>query len=252
MVHVYRFSPDESSNTFVSLGFCAEQEMLPMLKTKDATRGRNTSAFGLNNLHRCVDPYRQELLGSFVALSVDRGIEIDDVLIPNVDIELVMARHERIGRIEVMPQPDSGNHDDESIIAWKWARFRCDRRLAWSPAEEPMKLTSDLLAKTIGFLPFSVRTHLDPSFLTTAIPNDVLMILQKTECGTSAAAFGWATRQDDLPESCLANTFSKGRCPSWLHTVSAETLPEPYLTAHQLYLALLVFRQQFPAGVNML
>ena len=250
MVHVYRFSPDTSTNKLVTIGFCAEQEMLPMLKTKGATRGRSTSAFGLKNIHRCIDPHRQEIFGSIVALSVDRGIELDDVLIPTVDIELVIARHERIGRIEVMPQPDLGNHDDESIIAWKWARFRCDRRLAWSPTDEPMKLTSDLLAKTLGFLPFSVRTHLDPSFLTTAIPNDVRNILQKTECGTSAAAFEWATKQDDLPETCLANTFSKGRCPSWLHTDSAETLPEPYLKAYQLYLALLVFRKQFGSIVE--
>ena len=118
------------------------------------------------------------------------------------------------------------------------------------PCRDPIETTAQTLAKTIGFLPFQARTYADSTFLTSNLHDSVREILKQTQYGTTDEIYCDVIARGDLPSNSLASGFQQNRQPRWLHLDGPSQFSEPYTTAYELYLALLVFRKQFGAIVR--
>jgi hypothetical protein len=250
MVHVYRFGARQGQNSFTAIGFCAEREMLALLRVKDWTRGRNTSAIGIQNFHRCVGPHIQEYFGPFAAVAVDETVTSNGVSLPIVDIELALSRKERISRVAVMPRSGDSEQDEGVLTAYGWSKHRCDVRLGWSPTAEPLQTSSKQIADTLGFLPMQTEVYLDPSFLAADLNSAISDVLIKTECGTTTEAFASIRNLITPPLNSLAHRMMNKSAPPWLHVLDLEDWSTCLLSALRQYLALLVFRKQLGSIVR--
>lgn len=96
MLYVDVFGGEGYEQKLTHLAFCAEKEMIDVVRMKGMAGGKNTNRFGAMNFRRAINPYLTELLGSFCILAKDKSFYDSQGLTWGVtDIEYVIAAKER-------------------------------------------------------------------------------------------------------------------------------------------------------------
>lgn len=128
-VHIDRIIESGTDLFHSAFGFSAETQMAEMLRVKGRTNGLNTEAIGGKNLHRCIHPNLQEVLGNCVAVVQDRFISSERNRWSLTDIQIALTACERLGELHDIEIPQAKAEQATLAQAQAIAHFKFPRRL---------------------------------------------------------------------------------------------------------------------------
>jgi hypothetical protein len=244
-VHVYRFGGNDEEMDFTSLGFCAEQQMTRLLEVKGNTAGRSTDRFGDKNLHRCVHPLSQEIMGEFVAIAKDQTVHVGGVDYSVVDTDLATSRTERRGEIRSPAPLDAEDDAKEVGGAWTFAQFQADRRLGFSPTDSWFDMSDRQLAHVVHFVPCWSQFFTDSPFLSAELPSAFRNALSQSRLVTTVDAFRDVESSNRQSPQSLAQLALHQRRDTWPRRLRKFSKEHKLRVAFDHYLALLGHRKLF-------
>ncbi len=234
MMHCHRLAGEGERMKIASLDFCAQREMVRLLRVKGATGGRNYDLPGGKNCHLVISPPFPPRMNGVAILGRDRPRKIRGFAAPLVDVEYAVQEVQRIRRSTVDFSVCEG---PKGTPGENLADFFLPKRLCFASEPRWESIEWDEFAKAIRFFDAAALFFVDGGVVPRLRANSRQVLLERE--------FSWSAsmRDSTLAGECASLT------PAERKTLSEMAIFNPrkedaHTCGFGYYVALLSLRRQ--------
>jgi hypothetical protein len=235
VLHCHRLAGDGERMKIASLDFCAQREMLSLLRVKGRTGGKNYELPDGKNCHLVLSPpFPPEANGQAI-IGRDRARTIRDFAAPLVDVEYAVQEVQRIRRSMVDFSVCEG---PKGTPGENLADFFLPKRLCFASEPGWESLEWKELAKAIRYFDAAALFFVDRGVVPTLRVDARQALIDH--------GFRWsdAIRNSTLGGECAGVSAAERKALSEMATLAPREHPI-YQRGHGYYLSLLSLRRQF-------
>ena len=225
-----------------TLSFCFETEMLNVLETKGLPGAKNVDWSDPRDLHICIHPAMQDLLGGVALLARNKIHVLDDAEICPIDLELTLRACERLGRVEYVSSETAPLSEDYQFGA-SLGSYQTDVRLGFTLPEKWHDTSNEGIAAAISSTAPWTTFILDKPMLRLSVEDEVIHALAARDRVITSRDL-WGASHESAPNNSIAHRF-QDKAPSWLSVWKWPGSDWDLKRTHDHYRMLLAHKRSF-------